>query len=86
LSLRTQPFRKGRILGLVIILAALIAAEFHLNKPLPEPVKAAMAPVYQGNELEKKTALTFNVVWGEEYIRLQPPSSSEDNGLKIFRF
>jgi probable sporulation protein (polysaccharide deacetylase family) len=68
LSLRTQPFRKGRILGLVIILAALIAAEFHLNKQLPEPVKAAMAPVYQGNELEKKTALTFNVVWGEEYI------------------
>ena len=63
MSLRTQPFRKGRILGLVIILAALIAAEFHLNKPLPEPVKLPWPPYTRAMNW-KKTALTFNVVWG----------------------
>ena len=66
--MRFQPFRKNRILALAIILTALIGAVFYLNRPLPEPVKAAMAPVYRGNEHEKKVALTFNVVWGEEYI------------------
>lgn len=32
------------------------------------PVTTAGAPVYQGSGKEKKVALTFNVVWGEEYI------------------
>ena len=32
-----------------------------------EAVKAA-GPVYHGSDREKKIALTFNVVWGEEYV------------------
>ncbi|MGI6491688.1 MAG: polysaccharide deacetylase family protein [Pelotomaculum sp.] len=28
----------------------------------------ATGPIYHGNDREKKIALTFNVVWGEEYI------------------
>ncbi len=30
--------------------------------------KAALAAVYQGSDKEKKISLTFNVVWGEEFI------------------
>lgn len=33
-----------------------------------QPVTTAGAPVYQGSNKEKKVALTFNVVWGEEYV------------------
>lgn len=32
------------------------------------PARATMAPVYQGSAREKKISLTFNVVWGEEYV------------------
>lgn len=64
----TIAFRKKRI---TFILLACLAVLF-LLKFVPDlenrPVTAAMAPVYQGNAREKKIALTFNVVWGEEYI------------------
>lgn len=33
-----------------------------------QPAATTGAPVYQGSSKEKKVALTFNVVWGEEYI------------------
>jgi probable sporulation protein (polysaccharide deacetylase family) len=68
LSIRFLFFRKGRLfLALGTALVVLIAVGQYWHRA-PEPVKAAMAPVYQGNELEKKAALTFNVVWGEEYV------------------
>lgn len=33
-----------------------------------QPASTTAAPVYQGSSNEKKVALTFNVVWGEEYV------------------
>jgi probable sporulation protein (polysaccharide deacetylase family) len=51
-----------------MIVVTLIGAVFYLIRSLPNPVKATTTPVYQGSQLEKKAALTFNVVWGEEYV------------------
>lgn len=64
----TIAFRKKRIKFVILAcMAILFLLKFVVNLG-NGPVTAAMAPVYQGSIREKKIALTFNVVWGEEYI------------------
>lgn len=64
----TIAFRKKTIKLIILsCLAFLLFLKFLANLA-HGPVTSAMAPVYQGSAREKKIALTFNVVWGEEYI------------------
>lgn len=49
------------LFSLLLVTAAVI-------KKWDSPERAVMAPVYHGSTVEKKISLTFNVVWGEEYI------------------
>lgn len=53
--------------GLLALLVLIVAAGY-LFSPWQQPATTTAAPVYQGNSKEKKVALTFNVVWGEEYV------------------
>ncbi|MCL6635355.1 MAG: polysaccharide deacetylase family protein [Peptococcaceae bacterium] len=52
---------------LLLVLAAFLSAACWA-KLWRGPAATAAAPVYHGSAREKKIALTFNVVWGEEYI------------------
>lgn len=49
----------------LLVLFAVVGYLIHSWK---QPAITAVAPVYQGSGQEKKVALTFNVVWGEEYV------------------
>ncbi len=46
--------------------------------------KAALAPVYQGSDKEKNISLTFNVVWGEEFIPTITECLKEHNVTATF--
>jgi probable sporulation protein (polysaccharide deacetylase family) len=45
-----------------------MAAASYLISAWKQPVTTSGAPIYQGSSRDKKVALTFNVVWGEEYV------------------
>jgi len=49
-------------------LLVLLGLAGYLISSWKQPSTMAAAPVYQGSNKEKKVALTFNVVWGEEYV------------------
>lgn len=53
---------------LVLVLVIFLLTGGYIVHSWKGPLTAATAPVYQGSSREKKIALTFNVVWGEEYI------------------
>lgn len=51
----------------VVLLAAYFAVNVVGNNYFA-PAVSNFEPIYQGNQNEKKIALTCNVVWGEEYV------------------
>lgn len=59
---------KKRIKNILLVFAFILVLSCYYLKAWNGPVTVATAPVYQGSAAEKKIALTFNVVWGEEYI------------------
>lgn len=63
----TMTFRKKRIKITILIIMAVLVSGYFVHR-WNGPATTAMAPVYHGSAKEKKIALTFNVVWGEEYI------------------
>lgn len=63
LSFRMKGAKQILMLASAVIIVALIMMKFG-----KDPVASANAPVYQGNAKDKKIALTFNVVWGEEHV------------------
>ncbi|NPV72237.1 MAG: polysaccharide deacetylase family protein [Pelotomaculum sp.] len=80
----TFTLKKKRIKLFFLLLVFLSVSGFFLNcwsGILPEE---AMAPVYHGSTREKKIALTFNVVWGEEYIRQLLDCLNEENVKATF--
>lgn len=52
----------------LLALLLLIGVAGYLISAWQQPATTAGAPVYQGSSKEKQVALTFNVVWGEEYV------------------
>lgn len=60
---------KNKVKITLFFLALVFALFSYFFKVWNGSVNFTAAPVYQGNAAEKKIALTFNVVWGEEYIR-----------------
>lgn len=61
-------FSKKGIISCLLFLLSLLLVAAAVIKAWDSPERAVMAPVYHGSTEEKKMALTFNVVWGEEYI------------------
>ncbi|MDD4334490.1 MAG: polysaccharide deacetylase family protein [Desulfotomaculaceae bacterium] len=59
--------KKGIRSGLLFFISLLLVG-VALVKSWDAPEKAVMTPVYHGSDADKKIALTFNVVWGEEFI------------------
>lgn len=59
---------KRMVLSGIAFLAAVYFLTGILIHNWSGPERAAMAPVYRGSAGEKKISLTFNVVWGEEFI------------------
>ncbi len=59
--------KKGIKSGLLFLISLLLVTAA-VTKMWSTPEKAVMAPIYHGSDKEKKISLTFNVVWGEEYI------------------
>lgn len=55
------------VLVLAIVVAALATLNFVGNNMF-KTTASTFEPIYQGNQKEKKIALTCNVVWGEEYV------------------
>ncbi len=80
MQLFTLIIRKKRVRLILLVCMAVLIASACFIKSWSGPVVAAMAPVYQGSAREKKIALTFNVVWGEEYI-LQIVDSLKKNDV-----
>jgi len=76
----TLTIRKNRIKTFLLTASIILIAAGYFFKSWSSPVTAATAPVYQGSAGEKKIALTFNVVWGEEYIP-QLIESLKDNSV-----
>lgn len=62
-----HPNRKKLCFSL-LCLPILIGVTGYILNTWKHPAVSAAAPVYQGNSRDKKVALTFNVVWGEEYV------------------
>ncbi len=60
--------RKKRIPLVLMVLAAIFLIVGSMVKFWGGPDTTTMAPVYRGSSSEKKISLTFNVVWGEEYV------------------
>lgn len=58
---------KKAVLSLIIVLASIAVINFVGNNMF-KPTNSNFEPIYQGNQKEKKIALTCNVVWGEEYV------------------
>ncbi|MCL6558999.1 MAG: polysaccharide deacetylase family protein [Firmicutes bacterium] len=52
----------------ILVVSVLVLAAGYIVHSWNGAVTGTMAPVYHGSAWEKKMALTFNVVWGEEYI------------------
>jgi probable sporulation protein (polysaccharide deacetylase family) len=69
---------------LVFFLLIFILSNYFI-KPWDNSVDLTAAPIYQGNAKEKIIALTFNVVWGEEYIP-QIMESLEENDVQATFF
>lgn len=61
-------FSKKGIISCSLFLLSLLLVASALIKTWDSPERAVMAPVYHGSAEEKMISLTFNVVWGEEYI------------------
>lgn len=59
--------KKGIRSGLLFLISLLLVGAAVI-KTWDTPDKAVMEPVYHGSDTERKISLTFNVVWGEEYI------------------
>lgn len=80
----TIAFRKKRMMQIsLVIVAVFLIAGFYIHL-WNGPVTPATAPVYQGSPREKKMALTFNVVWGEEYISQIIESLNENKAQATF--
>ncbi|MCL6561011.1 MAG: polysaccharide deacetylase family protein, partial [Firmicutes bacterium] len=75
----TLAVRRNRIKTFLPAVAVILFAAGYFIKSWDNPVTATAAPVYQGSTREKKIALTFNVVWGEEYIPQIIESLKENN-------
>jgi probable sporulation protein (polysaccharide deacetylase family) len=60
--------KKARLSCFAILVLVLIGAAGYCINSWKQPATTSLAPVYQGSSAEKKVALTFNVVWGEEYV------------------
>ncbi len=58
---------KKAVVLLAVLLAALVTLNF-IGNNIFKPTTSSFEPIYQGNQTEKKIALTCNVVWGEEYV------------------
>jgi len=71
-------FKKKIKMTLLVFTLVFILSSYFL-KAWNDPVDFTKAPVYQGSAAEKKIALTFNVVWGEEYIQQIIESLQENN-------
>lgn len=61
-------FSRKRIMLIALVFAAFLLITGTYLYSWKGPLATVAAPVYQGSAKEKKMALTFNVVWGEEYI------------------
>lgn len=69
--MRLLILSSGRIkkcFSIFALLLVLIGITVFLSSTWKQQVNPTLAPVYHGNDNEKKVALTFNVVWGEEYV------------------
>ncbi len=75
---------KRNICCAVLLLTAFLLIAGILINAWSEPERATMAPVYQGSAREKKIALTFNVVWGEEFITQIMECLRENNVTATF--
>lgn len=62
-----SPVKGTKKLVLLLLIILFLTVAYFINST-KIPVAATASPVYQGSSKEKKIALTFNVVWGEEYI------------------
>lgn len=60
--------RKKRVKAILPALLVVLVMACFFIRPFNRPAAVATAPVYQGSAHENKIALTFNVVWGEEYV------------------
>lgn len=61
-------FLRKRIMLILLIFATFLLITGSYLYSWKGSLATVAAPVYQGSAREKKMALTFNVVWGEEYI------------------
>ena len=61
-------FNKKRFFLITVLFLASVTAASFLLKYRNEPATVAASPIYRGSPDGKKIAITFNVVWGEEYI------------------
>lgn len=80
LNLRKRGVRSG-----LLFLVSLLVIGVIVTKTWGAPGKAVMAPIYHGSDSEEKIALTFNVVWGEEFIP-QILTTLDENDVKCTFF